>query len=311
MVPLDELLRRKMLLIYLAFMAVLYALPVAQALVLETSPSDVRGEVAAIALTVAGLSLSLVRPLTGRRYQFALACTAAAPIAALPFHQQTVAQIWSVVPLMFVAIFIRTWHGPGTTRVVVAVVAAAAVAALLVAPAPIPPLWVLFYALSVLGAAEVFGLSNAVLLDAAFRDPLTLAWNRAGLGRQAERLLKQADRRRQQIAVVIFDVDDFKKINDQRGHPAGDQLLSDLSRRWMARMPPEAVIGRVGGDEFVVIAGVDDEAHAHSLAARLTEGLAVEVTHGVATGPPLRHGLDTLLAAADADLYARKRARRS
>ncbi|ANI37617.1 GGDEF domain-containing protein [Mycolicibacterium vaccae] len=311
MVPLDELLRRKMLIIYLAIMAVLYALTVFQALVVDTVSSDVRGEVAAVALSAVGLLLALPTPATGLRYVGALTCMSAAPIVGVLFHHQLVAQIWSVVPLMFVAIFIRTWHSAATTRIAVAALTATAAAALLVAPAPIAVIWVLFYALSVLGAAEVFGLGNSVLLDAAFRDPLTLIWNRAGLGRQAGRLLKQADRRGRQIAVVVFDVDDFKRVNDERGHAVGDQLLSDLTRGWVARIPAGSVLGRIGGDEFVLIVAVDDAAQAGVLAAELTEGLAVDVTHGVAVGAPDPRALDGLFAVADRDLYDRKRARRA
>ncbi|KWX67865.1 diguanylate cyclase [Mycobacterium sp. NAZ190054] len=311
MIPLDELLRRKMLIIYLAIMAVLYTVSVLQSLVVDSPRSDARGEIAAVTLAIAGLLVSAPKPLTGRRYPVALTILGFTPIAAVLFHDQEVAQIWSVVPLMFVAIFIRTWHGPGVTRIAVAVLVTAAVVALLAAPAPIPPLWMVVYALSVLGAAEVFGLGNSVLLDAAFRDPLTLVWNRAGLRRQVGRLIKRARRRHQLIAVVVFDVDDFKGVNDQRGHVVGDRLLSDLSRGWVARIPADSVLGRIGGDEFVLIAGVDDETQARTLSGELTEGLAVEVTHGVSVGPPDRLAFDTLFAAADRDLYDRKRARRA
>lgn len=311
MVPLDELLRRKMLIIYLAIMAVLYALTVIQALVVDMPASDARGEAGALVLSCVGLLLALRIPLAGPRYVAALICMSAAPIVGVLFHHQLVAQVWSVVPLMFVAIFIRTWHSPATTRIAVAVLTAAAAAALLVAPAPIAVVWVVFYALSVLGAAEVFGLGNSVLLDAAFRDPLTLIWNRAGLGRQTGPLLKQAERRGRRIAVVVFDVDDFKRVNDEGGHAVGDRLLSDLTRGWMARIPPGSVLGRIGGDEFVLIVAVDDEAQARMLAAELTEGLAVDVTHGVAVGTPDHRALDALFTAADHDLYDRKRARRA
>ncbi|XTP35072.1 diguanylate cyclase domain-containing protein [Mycobacterium sp. TJFP1] len=308
---LDERLRRKMLLINLGLLSAVYALAVVQALVLDSPRSDARGEIVAVALTVAGLLVSLRAPLAGWRYVAALFCISAAPILSVLFHELIAAQIWSVVPLMFVAIFIRTWHSATTARIVVAGIAAAAVIALLVAPAPIPVVWLAFYAVSVLGAAEVFGLGNAALLDAAFRDPLTLVWNRAGVSRRVGRLVRQARRRSQEIAVLVFDVDDFKRVNDQRGHAAGDRLLTDLAGRWVAEIPRSSVMGRIGGDEFVLIVGGFDETQARALADQLTSGLPVPVTYGVAAGPPGHRALDTLFAAADRDLYERKRLRKA
>lgn len=300
-----------MLIIYLTLMSVTYSLPAAQAVILGPRVSDAQGELIAVAFNLAGLLLAARRPLSGWRYAAALTCVGVAPSVALLFHDQIAAQVWSVVPLMFVAIFIRTWHSARTTRIAVAALTGTAAVALLVAPAPIPLLWVAFYAVSVLGAAEVFGLCNSVLLDAALRDPLTLVWNRAGISHHADRLITRARRRRQHVAVVVFDVDDFKGVNDQRGHAVGDLMLSELTRHWVARIPPSAVLGRIGGDEFVLILGGHDITRARALADELTDGLSVGVTYGVAAGRPDRNaGLDTLFAAADHDLYERKRARK-
>ncbi|MFB1296252.1 GGDEF domain-containing protein [Mycobacterium sp. pW049] len=307
--PLDELLRRRMLCTYLGLLLAIYALAVVQSLALDVPRTDARGESLSVALTVVGLALCLPRDLMGWRYLAALVCAGASPIVAVVFHEQVVAQIWSVVPLMFIAIFIRTWHSPRTTRIAVPALAATAAGALMVAPAPVPVLWLALYVLSIVGAAEVFGLGNSALLDAAFRDPLTLVWNRAGMRRQANRLLAKARRKGQQVSVVVFDVDDFKGVNDQRGHAVGDLVLSDLTRRWRALAPPSTVIGRIGGDEFVLIVGGYSEERARALADEMCEGLAVNVTYGVATGRADRRELDVLFAAADRELYERKRAR--
>jgi diguanylate cyclase (GGDEF)-like protein len=298
-----------MLLTYLVLLLVIYALTVFQSLAIDASRSDARGEIAAVALTGVGLLLALPTPLAGRRYWSALLCVGTAPIAAVLFHEQLPAQVWSVVPLMFIAIFIRTWHTQHAARVAVAALAVAAVVALLIAPAPVPVVWLAFYALSIVGAAEVFGLGNAALLDAAFRDPLTLVWNRAGTRRQADRLLARARRRRQQVAVIVFDVDDFKGVNDQGGHAQGDLVLKDLARKWLRRIPPASVIGRIGGDEFVVIVGGYSDTQARALADSLSEDLLVPVTYGAASGSADERALDTLFAAADRELLARKRAR--
>ncbi|MGE2833130.1 diguanylate cyclase [Mycobacterium sp. SMC-4] len=269
---LDDALRRRMLISYHAILLALYSSAVVQAEVFELVRTDVRGEVLAALVTGVGLALCLRSPLCGVRYAAAVVCLATAPIVAVLFHDHLVAQVWSVVPLIFVAIFIRTWHDPTTARTATTVMTLGAVAALHLAPAPVPVLYLILYAASIIGACEVFGLANAALLEAAFRDPLTAVWNRAGIKRQVHRLLAQARRRRQSIAVLVFDVDDFKGVNDQSGHAAGDLVLSELARRWRARAPRSSVVGRIGGDEFVVVVRGYDQAQAQSLAATLADG---------------------------------------
>jgi len=91
--PLDELLRRRMLITYLGILSAIYSLAVFQALVLDHPRSDTRGEVIAVVVTFVGLLLSLRKPLAGWRYPAILLCIGAAPIAAVLFHNQLIAQI--------------------------------------------------------------------------------------------------------------------------------------------------------------------------------------------------------------------------
>lgn len=294
---------------YLAVLLLLYLSAVVHAQAFDVVPTDGRGEILATLLTGVGLLLCLRAPLCGARYVAAVTCLATAPVAAVLFHEQLVAQVWSVVPLIFVAIFVRTWHDPTTARTVTAVMTLAAVAALVVAPAPVPALYLIMYAASIIGACEVFGLANAVLLEAAFRDPLTSVWNRAGVNRQVRRLLAQARRRRHPVAVLVFDVDDFKGVNDQSGHAAGDLVLSELARRWRLRAPRSSVVGRLGGDEFVIVLSGYTEPQARRLATTLADGHPVKVSCGVAVGSAETAAFEDILAAADRDLYEQKRSR--
>jgi diguanylate cyclase (GGDEF)-like protein/PAS domain S-box-containing protein len=87
----------------------------------------------------------------------------------------------------------------------------------------------------------------------AHYDPLTELPNRLLLLSRLEHVLERAERHRQQAAVLFVDLDNFKVINDSLGHPAGDALLSTLARRLRGRLREEDTLGRLGGDEFLVI----------------------------------------------------------
>ncbi|AQT78015.1 hypothetical protein B1R94_00345 [Mycolicibacterium litorale] len=307
----EELWRRQMLIVYALFVAGVYWLAVLSSLT-DTTPEDTRGEVAAAVLGVAGFVLCLAPPLRGWRYVAALACVSAAPVTALFFHDNLAAQVWSLIPLMFLGVFVRTWHGPGVSRGYVLAVGLAASVGLVCAPAPSPRLWPLLFILSIGGAAEVFGLSHAVLRDAADRDPLTGVWNRAGFDRRADALITAGARKGHQLAVLLLDVDDFKLINDTDGHAAGDRVLVGLTRRWQAQLPRTALIGRLGGDEFVVLLPGHGDADARRIAGALADASAVRVTVGVAVGRPTgATDFTALLADADAELYRRKRERKA
>lgn len=301
-------LRRRMLVIYLAVMLGLYAL----AVVASFGQPSARGEWIAVILCVTGLVVTIRKRLTGWSYAAALACVCAAPVAALLYHDRPVAQVWSVIPLMFVSVFVRTWHPPAVARAVAVLISAFAAAALILAPVEVPGLWPVLFAVCILGAAEVFGVLHSTLLDAALRDPLTSAWNRAGLSRQADEVLARARRRRDRVAVIVLDVDEFKTINDRDGHAVGDRILADLVRRWTAVLPDSAVLARVGGDEFVVVAAGCHERDAKALATELGDEGPVRVSAGVAVSEPHQtETLETMLAWADEDLYRLKRRRKA
>ncbi|CAN7442013.1 MULTISPECIES: GGDEF domain-containing protein [Brucella] len=82
-------------------------------------------------------------------------------------------------------------------------------------------------------------------------DPLTGALNRRGLERAAKRSLMAAEKNR--LAVIIADIDHFKAINDEFGHSIGDQVLVEFSSLLRSASEKGAIVGRVGGEEFVLI----------------------------------------------------------
>lgn len=115
------------------------------------------------------------------------------------------------------------------------------------------------------------------LVHAANHDPLTGLANRRRLGERLEEL------RFSELAVVFVDLDSFKAVNDQYGHPVGDAVIVAVAARLAAACGLRDLACRVGGDEFVLVfAGSDaDEAH------RRTEGLKAQVASslGLAVGP--------------------------
>ncbi|WP_339905396.1 sensor domain-containing diguanylate cyclase [Pseudomonas guineae] len=100
-------------------------------------------------------------------------------------------------------------------------------------------------------------------------DPLTQLWNRAGLNHFLPRHQQQADDLSLQLGVLFCDLDYFKKVNDNHGHAAGDQVLWETARRINAAVRPQDVVTRSGGEEFVVLLHVHDESELLHIAERV------------------------------------------
>ena len=109
---------------------------------------------------------------------------------------------------------------------------------------------------------------EAQLKHQAFHDALTGLPNRALFLDRAERALARAGRRSTLTAMVMLDLDDFKLVNDTRGHAAGDELLLQLAQRLRSTLRAEETVARFGGDEFAIL--VDDLVDVHQ-AERVVE----------------------------------------
>jgi diguanylate cyclase (GGDEF)-like protein len=147
------------------------------------------------------------------------------------------------------------------------------------------------------------------LRTAAATDPLTGVANRRAWEAEATRNLARAARTGEPLSFAILDLDDFKEVNDQQGHGAGDALLRDLTDGWTRRLRQADVLGRYGGDEFVLCLPATDRDGAAEMLGRLAASHQFAWSGGVATA---RAGdtLHTILARADADLYQQKRSGR-
>ena len=95
--------------------------------------------------------------------------------------------------------------------------------------------------------------SEAELERLAHYDPLTDLPNRRLLQLRLEHALERGHRRRSRTVILYIDLDGFKTVNDSLGHPAGDELLVCVAKRLRARMREEDTLGRLGGDEFLIV----------------------------------------------------------
>ncbi|MBX5469485.1 MAG: GGDEF domain-containing protein [Thermoleophilaceae bacterium] len=141
-------------------------------------------------------------------------------------------------------------------------------------------------------------------------DPLTGCLNRRGLEERLALALEQAADRRETLALIHLDFDDFKSVNDTHGHAAGDALLVEAVRRMRATLREGDVLGRMGGDEFAVVALRADERVGRALAQRVGRSIAPsQASIGIALFPRDGRTADELHRAADKRMYAVKRSR--
>ncbi|HYH60405.1 MAG TPA: GGDEF domain-containing protein [Solirubrobacterales bacterium] len=153
------------------------------------------------------------------------------------------------------------------------------------------------------------------LQAAARTDPLTGLLNRRALEEAFEMELSRAGRGKFSVGLVMLDLDGFKAFNDEYGHPAGDAALVRLSHALVDATRAIDHVGRVGGEEFAVLAPESSTAGTLALAERLRRAVEIEFSGfggltascGVASYPNNGSDRSSLVAAADQALYEAKR----
>jgi diguanylate cyclase (GGDEF)-like protein len=160
---------------------------------------------------------------------------------------------------------------------------------------------------------------EARFAEQALHDALTGLANRTLLLDRIRLELARAGRLGSGVALFYLDMDDFKAINDRLGHDAGDEVLVRVARRLVSAVRPGDTVGRIGGDEFVVVCGGLDSAAAADMRTRIEETVArplllgagtelVTASVGVATGKGADEP-EALLRRADEAMYEAKRSR--
>jgi diguanylate cyclase (GGDEF)-like protein len=107
----------------------------------------------------------------------------------------------------------------------------------------------------------------------ALMDPLTHLWNRRGASVLLKAAFESADQRGTPLALALLDLDNFKRINDTRGHQAGDETLRRVASRLLSTVRSEDSICRLGGDEFLVLMTDTDAATASRVAERIRRAI--------------------------------------
>lgn len=165
---------------------------------------------------------------------------------------------------------------------------------------------------------DALGALTAQARQDATRDALSGALNRRGIEERIPELVGLADRRDESVFAVFVDIDGLKAANDPHGHDLGDRIIRAVADAVRATVRAGDLVGRWGGDEFIVI-GTGQPLPHDQLATRLHARLATAgidpdrwpgtVSIGSATDRPQGLELARLIAEADADMYARRRRR--
>jgi two-component system, cell cycle response regulator len=158
----------------------------------------------------------------------------------------------------------------------------------------------------------------------ATHDPLTSLWNRGVIEELLSREIHRSRREKTCTVVMLCDVDHFKQVNDAYGHNIGDDVLRELTKRLQRSVRSYDMVGRFGGEEFLVILNRCDGNSAATRAEHIraavakrpfqtrSNSLAITISIGLALSTDFEHqSLDEILASVDAALYAAKNAGRN
>ncbi len=157
-------------------------------------------------------------------------------------------------------------------------------------------------------------------LRLAVLDPLTGLYNRRYASRHLMKIAKRARDTGKGFALMLLDIDKFKRVNDVYGHTTGDNVLKEFSSRIQEKMRNIDLVARLGGEEFLIAMPDTTEGQARAASERLRraieetrfycgvndENLRITVSIGVTLGDPGKNEVEALIEEADRALYASK-----
>ena len=168
-------------------------------------------------------------------------------------------------------------------------------------------------------AVMMFREKQVELANLAEKDPLTGMNNRLSLDSIADKYMQRAERQGMPLSVVLFDLDHFKRVNDEFGHQVGDRVLSEVARRIGRIIRGEDVAFRFGGEEFLALLPGASLDQAERVAERLRSAigeapvdigehrLGLTASFGVVQYTPGRENWDDCIKRVDDALYRAKR----
>lgn len=157
------------------------------------------------------------------------------------------------------------------------------------------------------------------LMSMATHDQLTGLYNRHYLFHSAEKKISRSIRHKIPMSVAMMDIDHFKRINDQHGHPTGDAVLRSVAKLLEEQSRKEDIVVRFGGEEFLILFDHADLQGAQLKAEQLREliealkpeGLLVTMSFGLVALKPEGDTIDSMIKRADAALYSAKESGRN
>jgi len=164
--------------------------------------------------------------------------------------------------------------------------------------------------------------SRDVMAELATHDTLTGLLNRSGIIERLRQELSRGKRYHSNLAVGMCDIDHFKQVNDLHGHQTGDAVLRAFARVLSDNLRPYDAVGRIGGEEFLITAPIQEKFNIVPVFSRLCEQIAghkietesgiisVTISIGVVNTDP-EMTIEKILAAADSAMYEAKRAGRN
>ncbi len=153
----------------------------------------------------------------------------------------------------------------------------------------------------------------------AITDALTGLYNRRGLYELGQREVERARRFKRPLVAIMFDIDEFKRVNDNYGHASGDQVLLTVAKRCRENLRRIDILGRFGGDEFIILLPETDMFTASRVAERLRQKICsvpvktqsskiqISISMGVSKATPATPDLDILVSRADGAMYLAKK----
>lgn len=164
--------------------------------------------------------------------------------------------------------------------------------------------------------------ANVALEMHSYTDELTGLPNRRSLFKHLAAQFSQAREQQRSVLLIFIGLDDFKAINDRFGHPCGDSFLIQIGERLAARVRSGDIVGRLGGDEFLIVGPGPDSADQQEYIAALRQALAgiyflgehrinyPGASFGVIEADPWQIDVELALRAADEAMYQDKQSRR-